>query len=83
MLTEKGDLKRESNRGPSAYQPSALPPGQAGSPSESPMERVGQGSYRLIGRLVVGLRGDQGVCVSKALVMGLGRDLRFVTPVPD
>ena len=33
LFEEKGDPKAVSNRGPSAYQPNALPLGQTGSPA--------------------------------------------------
>ena len=33
LFEEKGEPKRISNRGPSAYQPNALPLGQTGSPA--------------------------------------------------
>ena len=43
ICEEKGEPKRESNRGPSAYLHSALPPGQARSPVAFPHSKA---SYR-------------------------------------
>ena len=40
LFEEKGELKRVSNRGPSAYQPNALPLGQTGSQGHSKAKPV-------------------------------------------